>query len=354
LSAPVEPRVFCLADAIDRLQTHDAIEELSSLHGVSAFIVKFERAGDALARPAAMTAIRSLERLACPSIAVAGVPQEGASRELLERFDVVVEREAELPSLVEACQRHPLAALALVQLLRLNEGLSVHDGLVAESLVYSTLQAGPEFADWLASRGRRAPRPAVARPAVRILREPGDAGCERLHLSLDRPEKRNAFSSEMRDALVEGLHVALADPDIEEIVLDGRGPAFCSGGDLDEFGSLPDPATAHAIRSTRNAARLLAACGERVRAYLHGACVGAGIELPAFARRVVAHRDAFFQLPENQLGLVPGAGGTVSIPRRIGRQRTAWLALSGARLGAETALAWGLVDRVQDGSGVAA
>lgn len=293
-------------------------------------------------------AIRSLETLACPSIAIACAQQEGASAALLERFDMVVPSEADLPPLVGACQRHPLAALALVQLLRHNEGRSVHDGLVAESLVYSTLQAGPEFGRWLASRGQRAPRSPVARPAVRILREAGDHGRDRLRLSLDRPEKRNAFSSEMRDALVEGLHVALADASLEEIVLDGMGPAFCSGGDLDEFGSLPDPATAHAIRSTRNAARLLAECGERVRAYLHGACVGAGIELPAFARHIVARRDAFFQLPENTLGLVPGAGGTVSLPRRIGRQRTAWLALSGARINAETALAWGLVDELAD------
>ena len=55
---------------------------------------------------------------------------------------------------------------------------------------------------------------------------------------------------------------------------------------------------------------------------------------------------AFFQLPEVGLGLVPGAGGTVSLPRRIGRQRTAWLALVGRRLAAEEALAWGLVDEV--------
>ena len=72
--------------------------------------------------------------------------------------------------------------------------------------------------------------------------------------------------------------------------------------------------------------------------------MGAGIELPAFARRVVAAEDAFFQLPELSLGLIPGAGGTVSIPRRIGRQRTARLALSGERLDAATALEWGLVD----------
>jgi enoyl-CoA hydratase/carnithine racemase len=168
-----------------------------------------------------------------------------------------------------------------------------------------------------------------------------------LRVTLARPEKRNAFSAGMRDGLVEALRVAVADPGIREIVLDGEGPAFCSGGDLDEFGTLPDPATAHAVRTTRSAARLLAACAGRVRAEVHGACVGAGVELPAFAARVVAREDASFWLPELTLGLVPGAGGTVSLPRRIGRQRTAWLALSGRPIDARTALGWGLVDEVR-------
>jgi enoyl-CoA hydratase/carnithine racemase len=134
------------------------------------------------------------------------------------------------------------------------------------------------------------------------------------------------------------------------VILRVAGPAFCSGGDLDEFGTLPDPATAHAVRSTRNPGRLLARCADRLRAELHGACVGAGIELAAFAGRVTASEDAFFQLPEVAMGLVPGAGGTVSIPRRIGRQRTAYLALSGLSVDAPTARHWGLIDGIRASS----
>jgi enoyl-CoA hydratase/carnithine racemase len=70
------------------------------------------------------------------------------------------------------------------------------------------------------------------------------------------------------------------------------------------------------------------------------------VELPAFAGRVVAAPDATFRLPEVGFGLVPGAGGTVSVPRRIGRQRAAWLALTGAVVDARTALAWHLVDEI--------
>ena len=213
---------------------------------------------------------------------------------------------------------------------------------MAESWVYSTLQAGPEFQGWLKSRSPTQPPAPNPEPAVLMHRE-GNT----LQLRLNRPEKHNAFSAEMRDGLCEGLQLVLRDDSIEAVILSGAGRSFSSGGDLDEFGSLPDPATAHAIRSTRNVARLLAACGNRVRADVHGACVGAGMELPAFVSRVVAKPGSWFQLPEVQMGLVPGAGGTVSLPRRIGRQRTAWLALSGERLDAQRALDWGLIDELR-------
>jgi len=155
----------------------------------------------------------------------------------------------------------------------------------------------------------------------------------------------------MRDALCEALAHVQQDASVRHVVLTGEGPSFSSGGDLDEFGTLPDPATAHAIRTTRNAGLLLSRSADRIEARVHGACVGAGAELPAFCHRTVAAPDAFFQLPELGMGLVPGAGGTVSLPRRIGRQRTAWLALTRSRLPAETALAWGLVDALDPGLG---
>jgi enoyl-CoA hydratase/carnithine racemase len=131
-----------------------------------------------------------------------------------------------------------------------------------------------------------------------------------------------------------------------QVRLSGAGPDFCSGGDLDEFGSAADLVAAYLVRLDRHPGWLLHQVSERVTVQLHGACIGAGIELPAFAVRVIADRSAFFRLPEVSMGLLPGAGGTVSIPRRIGRWRAAWLALSGARLDPQTALEWGLVDEV--------
>ena len=283
----------------------------------------------------------SLAELPCPTIAIRARAPSRVGADLLGRFDVAIDEPRELAPLLACIDRTPIAAMALVQLLRHSENQSIHEGLIAESLVYSTLQSGPEFGAWLAGRAERRAREPDPEPAVLVQREGA-----RLDLILNRSEKRNAFSAEMRDGLVEGIRIALYDASIKEVTLSGRGSSFCSGGDLDEFGTLPDPASAHVIRSTRNPGRLFAACSDRLHARIHGACVGAGIELPAFARRVSAAPDTFFLLPEVAMGLVPGAGGSVSIPRRIGRQRTAQLALSGARLDVETALSWGLVDTV--------
>jgi enoyl-CoA hydratase/carnithine racemase len=154
------------------------------------------------------------------------------------------------------------------------------------------------------------------------------------------------MSVEVRDALVEAFELVLGDGSIAAVTLRGAGRCFSQGGDLAEFGQVPDPATGHVVRSLALPARLLARCAPRVTCRVHGACIGAGIELPSFASRVVAAPDTFFQLPELRFGLLPGAGGTVGIARRIGRQRTAWLALSGKRIDVERALAWKLIDDV--------
>ncbi|MCE7885338.1 MAG: enoyl-CoA hydratase/isomerase family protein [Actinobacteria bacterium ATB1] len=235
---------------------------------------------------------------------------------------------------------NPEASVALVQLLRLSEGLGVVDALAAESFTYSTLQAGSEYRRWLDGHT----------PTSRVEVNPDPLRVERsgslLHLTFCRPEIHNAFGWEVRDALVEALQLAAADNTIETVLLDGEGPSFCSGGDLREFGTAPDPATAHHIRTSRSAGYWIHRLADRVTARIHGSCVGSGIELPAFAAHVVTAPDLTVQLPEIGMGLVPGAGGTVSIARRIGRQRAAHLALTGERIDAPTALAWGLVDEV--------
>jgi enoyl-CoA hydratase/carnithine racemase len=245
-----------------------------------------------------------------------------------------------LARLGETVCAHPTAALVLAQLLRLGPTLDVAGGLVAESLAYSALQAGADHRGWLGGRPPRAPHPIEPAP-VAASREDTT-----IRLTLNRPQVRNAYSAAMRDELVELLQIAVADPGITEVIISGAGPDFCSGGDLDEFGQADDPSAAHVVRSTRSAGRWIHACAERCTAEVHGSCIGAGAELSAFAGRVVAAPGTVFRLPELSMGLVPGAGGTVSLPRRIGFPRTAWMALSGAAVGAETAVAWGLVDEL--------
>ena len=167
-----------------------------------------------------------------------------------------------------------------------------------------------------------------------------------LTIELDDPSRRNVYSAGMREALRAALSVAAIDPTVREVRIRGNGPSFCSGGDLAEFGTGPGGSTAHFVRTQRSPGLLLHQLRDRVHVDLHGACVGAGIELPAFAGWLSAHPNTAISLPEIAMGLIPGAGGTVSITRRIGRWRTAYLALSGLPIDAPTALEWGLVDEI--------
>jgi enoyl-CoA hydratase/carnithine racemase len=287
-----------------------------------------------------------------------GVADAGADLSAPPDFDLLVTVEVAPPRPWVGCpdpvelldhlstvvHRSPAAAIALAQLLRFSGELALDDALVAESFVYSMLQSGPDYHRWLGQRGPLAHR-HQSEPTVLVHRQ-GSA----LELTLNRPQVRNAYDAAMRDELVASLQLASVDASLTSVSLSGAGPAFCSGGDLSEFGSVPDPTATHLIRTTRNAAPWLARCATRTVVTVHGACVGAGVEIPAFAAQVVARPDAFFQLPEVGMGLVPGAGGTVSLPRRIGRQRTAYLGISGRPVDAATALDWGLVDRIETAS----
>lgn len=251
--------------------------------------------------------------------------------------DVVADDETGADEVVAAVERHRRAAMTLAWLLRSTVGASPQQGLMAESAAYSTLQAGPDHARWLAARQPRSPR-AGDEGRVRVERSDGV-----VRITLTRPATRNAVDAAMQQALIDA--VAVIDPG-ERVEIGGDGPCFSSGGDLWEFGTRADPATAHLLRLERSAGRALLSVAPRCTAFVHGPCHGGGVELAAFAGRVVAHRDTTFTLPEIGLGLIPGAGGTVSIVGRIGRHRFAWLALTASTIDADTAADWGLVDEV--------
>ncbi len=256
--------------------------------------------------------------------------------------DVVVSNLAAAQLLQKRIAVTPIAAMTLVQVLRASEKLPAEQGLDIESLAYSTLLAGKEFAAW---RNRFVAEPIPDSKGAPLLLDSAESI---IKVTLNRPELRNSITVEMRDALLEVLDILYYDDSIKQLEIRANGPCFSVGGELREFGSAPDQGTAHWVRSVHSPARMLLRLSERITCYVHGACIGSGMELPLFAAHVVAHNKTFFHLPELELGLIPGAGGTVSIARRIGRHRTAWLLLSGRRINAATALSWGLIDEIAE------
>ena len=153
-------------------------------------------------------------------------------------------------------------------------------GVITESLAYSTLQSGPEFARWLAERGP-AQMPDIPDPV--LAERDGDT----LHVRFNRPQRHNAFSTDARAALLEALDVARLDPSIDEVVLSGNGPSFCSGGDLAEFGTFADPASAHLARTRHSPALVLdeltARLGARAAPRCTARCWAAGWRWPRTA-----------------------------------------------------------------------
>lgn len=332
MSAPV----LSATDLLDLSASAHAAADYSPLSDNKFLLLRAESGG--LDREQIRQIRDWLWRLPCPVLALG----TGEDR-LAQAADVLLADTAEAESLTAGVLRHPMAAAALVQLLRITEQMPIAEALSVESLTYTALQSGPEFRGWLErERPQLVGRPAECGPAV-ILQRVGDL----LRVELNRPGNRNAMSVEMRDALVEALQLVVSDASIRSVRLSGRGKCFSTGGDLSEFGSLPDPATAHFIRALAMPGSYLAQCAARVAAHLHGACIGSGIEFPAFAGRVTAAPGTWFQMPELQFGLIPGAGGCVSIARRVGRQRTAWLVLSGRRINVQQALEWGLIDAIE-------
>ncbi len=250
--------------------------------------------------------------------------------------------DAALDNLTARVEKWPIAAATCDDVLRsVDPAGPALSGVVTESLAYSTLQAGPEFARWLAARGP-AVMPDIADPV--LAQRDGDT----LRIAFNRPRRHNAFSTDARAALLEALAVAQLDSSVAEVVLTGNGQSFCSGGDLAEFGTFTDPASAHLARTRYSPALALdavtARLGAACRAEVHGQVLGSGLEMAAFCGRIEAAADSVLGLPELSLGLIPGAGGTVSVTRRIGRWRTAYLVLSGLSIDADTAVTWGLAD----------
>lgn len=240
-----------------------------------------------------------------------------------------------------AIDARPMSAAILVQCLRAQKMYDRETALLIESMSFAALQGGSEHGSWLDSQGKAQ---AMAPPGeLSLARHEG-----RLDLRIERSHACNAIDRTMRDALFDAFTLAALDDEITLVRLTATGRCFSVGADLAEFGTTRDPAAAHRIRMRTLPAWPLLRRGARFEVHVQGACIGSGLELAAFADRLTATSNAWFQLPELGMGILPGFGGTVSLTRKMGRQKAAALMLSGRRISAGTALEIGLIDAIVD------
>lgn len=165
-------------------------------------------------------------------------------------------------------------------------------------------------------------------------------------VTLDRPERLNAYNMAMRDELYEVLAALQEDPEVRAMVLTGAGRAFSSGGDLTEFGLAPSPVVARRVRFRRDVTGMLRSLAVPTVAAVNGLAVGGGLEMALLCDLVVAAQGAGFCLPETGRGMIPGVAGTQMLPRRLGLGWALDLCLTGRFVDARTALAIGFVDEV--------
>jgi len=165
-------------------------------------------------------------------------------------------------------------------------------------------------------------------------------------VSLNRPERLNAYDVAMRDALYEVLLAVRDDPEVRAVVLRGEGPAFSTGGDVSEFGAAPSPLVAREVRWKRDVWGVLQKLRPPTIAAVHGYAVGGGWEMAMLCDLCIAGDDARFSFPETGMGMIPGVAGTQTAPRAAGVGRALDWVLTGRWLSAAQALQAGVVARV--------
>ena len=166
------------------------------------------------------------------------------------------------------------------------------------------------------------------------------------HLSLNRPQVLNAYNVQMRDDFSQALAAVAEDPGVKAVLITGQGRAFCAGADLTEFGTAPSQVVARSIRWERDVWGQLLNLKQPVICAVHGFCIGSGLEIALFCDLRLAARGTIFAMPEVQLGMIPAAGGTQTLPRNAGWSQALELLLTGRRFDAAEALAMGLISRV--------
>ncbi len=169
--------------------------------------------------------------------------------------------------------------------------------------------------------------------------------CGVAHLSLNRPRQLNAYSVAMRDDFAEALHAVAEDSEVRAVLISGQGRAFCAGADLSEFGTAPSQVIARNVRWQRDVWGQLIALPKPMVAAIHGYCIGSGVEIALLADVRIAADDTVFSMPELQLGMIPAAGGSQTLPRNAGPSAALDLLLTGRRIDALEAMKLGVVTR---------
>jgi 2-(1,2-epoxy-1,2-dihydrophenyl)acetyl-CoA isomerase len=173
-----------------------------------------------------------------------------------------------------------------------------------------------------------------------------------LSLTLNRPDKLNAFNPEMHKLLREALEEARDEAAVRAVLLTGSGRGFCAGQDLSErnvsAGAAPIDLSVSLGSNYNPLVRRLRALPKPVVCAVNGVAAGAGANIALACDIVLAARSASFVQSFSKLGLVPDSGGTYFLPRLVGSARAMGLALLGERLSAEEAQRWGLIWKAVD------
>lgn len=170
-------------------------------------------------------------------------------------------------------------------------------------------------------------------------------------VTLNRPRFLNAYNIQMRDDLFEVLNAIRDDNEVRVALVKGAGEkAFCAGADLSEFLTAPPPVAARRIRFDRDVWGLFLSIPQPLIAVLHGYVLGSGVEMALCCDLRIAADDAQFGLPEVELGIIPAAGGTQTLPRAVGRGNALDMLLTGHWIDAREAERIKLINRVVPGN----
>jgi enoyl-CoA hydratase len=195
----------------------------------------------------------------------------------------------------------------------------------------------------MAERSKAARRGSASAGNGTVIYEKRDAVA---WITLNRPDRLNAYNVEMRDDLFAALNAVHADPEVRAMVLAGAGDSFSTGGDVSEFGQAPSPIAARWIRFRRDVWGRLRALPLPTVAAVHGFTVGGGLEMALLCDLAIAADNTRLCLPETSLGMIPGVAGTQTAPRRLGLGWALDLNMTGRWIDADQALFIGLVAEV--------